>query len=264
MNIFQNSINYLKNTTAVELLVLIGLAVYTFGLFLPDTTAQYLALSGDLNEVTAKPWTLITYAFVHFRFVHLLANLIVLFYVGQIFLDFFSAKQGYLYFFGGSILGGLVFIFLSAQNHEILMGASAGIAALATGILVKVPQYAINFRFIGWVKLYFLILIFFIINILGLFTADVGAAVSHLSGMFFGVIITYIWYKSGSYKGQNKKSKTSFKKVYINKNAPKTQKSYRTQLHIQQQVDTILDKISRSGYDALSDEEKEFLKNQHD
>lgn len=256
---------YLKNSNAVEKLILLSLVVFVLGLFVPQYVTLYGALSGDYTYVLQKPWSALTYAFVHLRFVHLLANLIILFYIGTIFLDFFSEKQVYYFFIWGSVFGAVFFLvynsWLTQQPYANLVGASAGIAALASGVVVKVPHYSLHIRFIGTVKLWVLIVIGLSLSVLELFTLQTGAAVAHLAGFYAGAVLTY-YHEKSTFK--NKKTKSPFKRVFLNPKAPKVKKSYRTKLTLQQEIDDILDKISRKGYDALTDDEKEFLKQQRD
>lgn len=256
---------YLKKTQDVERIILAFILFFIVALILPKFITDFFSLPSKYQDLSYKPWTLVTYGFIHFRFVHLFFNSLILFYIGNIFNDFFNDNKLYLYFIVGSVVGGVMFLIYNmlqiTQPFAYLIGASAGISAIATGLVIKVPHYNIYIRFVGFVKYWILYVIWIAITIIGLFTFQAGASVAHLGGLFAGLLLTYSHFQLNF---KNKKTKTSFKKVYVNAKAPKVKKSYRNQMQLQQEIDTILDKISRNGYDSLSEAEKDFLKQQKD
>jgi hypothetical protein len=100
-----------------------------------------------------------------------------------------------------------------------------------------------------------------------------GGHISHLSGAFFGfifikllqngtdlskIVSSVLHFFTNLFK---KSTTTPFKKVHKNYNKPliKTASKIVAKDKSQQQIDEILDKISQSGYDSLTKEEKEFL-----
>jgi len=242
---------------------LVFLIVFVF----PDVMVQVFSLPSTLNGLIDKFWTLISYSFIHVRFFHLLSNLIILYYIGNLFLDFFSAKKFLIYYILGIVIGGAFFIayfeLTDKSSPNLLVGASAAVTAIIVGLATKIPHYAIKLRFIGSIELWVLAVIWVGLNVFGTVGVNAGSAIAHLGGAFIGVILTaYLKEGSAIEKMLNRKPKNRnpFQKVY--KNPVKTKPSHKVKKENQQMIDAILDKISKSGYDALSKDEKDFLFNQ--
>jgi membrane associated rhomboid family serine protease len=219
---------------------------------------KYFGLYADLKVFSTHFYSLITYNFLHVRFFHLLFNLVVLYYIGNVFLSFFNEKQFHIYFLLGGIVGGLFFIiasnFLFNASTNVLIGASASITAILVGLATKVPNYEINIRFIGYVKLWIIALIWIAISFVSIPSANSGGQIAHLGGAFFGFIYTYLTERNLLPKWRKKNTlKTVYKKSDYG-----LSKHQKDRLH-QQKVDYLLDKISKSGYNSLSKAEREFL-----
>ena len=147
-------------------------------------------------------------------------------------------------------------------RSSILIGGSAGISAIFIGITTYLPNYQFKIRFIGFVKLWYLAAIWIGLDLLALSGSNAGGHFAHLGGALFG----FLYVNQGSLKKRSlwnivssgfKTKKNPFKKVYTSKE--KRSKTKKTSSFNQEQIDVILDKISKSGYDALSQSEKEFL-----
>ena len=228
---------------------------------------QWFSLEADINSLFTKPWTMITYGFLHADFIHILFNLIALYFIGNLFIDYFTQKQLLTFYILGTFFGGVIYLF--SQNYfplfegktSVIIGASAGISAIFIGIATYMPNYELKIRFIGFVKLWYLAAIWVGLDVLGLAGGNAGGHFAHLGGSVFGFLFVS--------KASNKQislfkninsifstKKKPLKTVYKSSNTKKeTTKSDFTQ----QQIDEILDKISKSGYDTLTKSEKEFL-----
>ncbi len=228
---------------------------------------EWFALSPDFGEFIYKPWTIITYGFLHSGFLHILFNLLVLYYVGNLFLSFFTKEQFLYYYFSGIIFGGVIFMlsynYLPALStgKSILVGASAGVTAILVGLATYIPNYALNFQFIGRVPLKYVAIIFVALDLIQIPDGNAGGHLAHLGGALIGFLLTHNLNKGESaiqffknlFKPKKQKPlKTVFKKK-------KTYNSKRPTSEQQRRIDAILDKISKSGYNALSKEEKDFL-----
>jgi len=256
--------------------IAIFIAVYIFNTFFFLMDAQgnlmlhWLALPATFNEFLSKPWTLITYGFLHLNFLHLLFNLIALYYIGNLFLDYFIPKQLLTFYLLGTVFGGLIFllsyryfpVFSKTASISLLLGASAGISAIFAGIATYIPNYQLKIRFIGFVKLWHLAAIWVGLDIIQIPAGNAGGHLAHLGGALFGFLYVNrasnskidVWNKILSlFKSKEKLLKT----VYKSKKKA-TPKRKNTNEH-QQKIDAILDKIAKSGYDTLSKEEKTFL-----
>lgn len=258
----------------------IGIAVVLLLLqaFLPVLHAQimyWLQLSSLPSELVFKPWTLISYAFVHANFLHLLFNLLILNFASRLFLTFFTQKQFFGLYILSAIFAGLVFVgaFFLLGIPAPLVGASAAIMAIVFASATYAPMYQLRLLLIGNVKLWHIAAVFLILDLVQLPANNMGGHIAHLGGAFFGflyikllqngtdlsLIVTRVLdFFANLFKP---KKSTPFKKVHRNPIKPqqKTASKIVTKDKTQQQIDEILDKISQSGYDSLTKEEKEFL-----
>ncbi|AUC80877.1 rhomboid family intramembrane serine protease [Lacinutrix sp. Bg11-31] len=239
---------------------------------------DYLALPEDLNQLIFKPWTFLTYAFMHTSFWHLLGNMIALYYFGRIFLTFFSVKQLINYYFVGGLVGGLVFVvsynLLPALVDEsaILLGASASVFSVLVGATTKSPNYVLNLFGVFQLKLWVLTVLYLISFIALIPYANAGGELSHLGGAVFGYIYTKQLVKGNDIgKGFERllvtitswfkpRKKGNLKTVYKDKSkVGGYTKGEFSEFNNQKKIDVILDKISKSGYESLSAAEKEYL-----
>lgn len=258
----------------------IGLAIIYFLVeaFSPQAIVQvnyWLLLSSSPSELIFKPWTLLTYAFFHGGIMHLIFNLLVLNFASRLFLTFFTQKQFLGLYLLAAIFSGLIFVltyFLFA-GAGVLIGASGAIMAVVIASATYAPFYQLRLLLIGNVKLWHIAAVFLILDLIQLPTNNMGGHIAHLGGAFFGflyikllqngtdlslIITNIINFFANIFKP---KKGTPFKKVHRNPTQPKekTVSKIVVKDKTQQQIDEILDKISQSGYDSLTKDEKEFL-----
>ena len=259
-----------KNANSVEKIIYIQVALFIVTLLLRTFVTNWLALHPSFDVFITKPWTLITYGFFHGNFIHLILNLFFLYYIGNLFLNFFTEKQFLNYFLLGIITGGVAFLIL--QPLGVLVGASAGIMAVLVGIATKIPTYEIRLNLIGGVKLWIIAAIYILISIVGLDGLNSGGNIAHLGGALIGFIYTrqlergldigrfFESIKQFFYSFLQTKKQSPLKTVYKKRNTNiKRKPTHKEESVNQNQINSILDKISKSGYDSLSKEEKEFL-----
>ncbi|MBU3012023.1 rhomboid family intramembrane serine protease [Polaribacter vadi] len=260
----------------VEKLIFINIAVFVITILVSvfqglyegqiNWLVEWFSLDDEIKSLFTKPWSIISYGFLHADFLHILMNLMVLYFIGNLFLEYFTQKQLLSFYLLGTFFGGILFIF--SQNYfplfdgetSILIGASAGISAIFIGIAAYIPNYQLKLRFIGFVKLWHLAAIWIGLDVMALIGNNAGGHFAHLGGALFG----FLYVKKASNteikifdKIANlfkKKKKSPLKTVHKSKVKKKTN----TNLN-QQQIDDILDKISKSGYDTLTKAEKDFL-----
>jgi membrane associated rhomboid family serine protease len=236
---------------------------------------DWLALPADFATLASRPWTLITYMFLHFDFLHILFNLLWLYWMGQIFLGYFDqAKLITIYLLGG-ITGGLFYIlgynffpvFSENLANSRLLGASASVIAIVIALAMHAPNHSIHLMFVGPVKMKYIALISVLLYVIGISSTNAGGNLAHLGGAFGGVIyILQLRRGIDPSKGINRLL-NSLKKLFTPR--PKVKVSYRkpvndieyNRIKNQDQVrmNEILEKISKSGYGSLSKEEKEIL-----
>jgi len=236
---------------------------------------EWLALSSDPNSFLFRPWTLLTYAFFHSSFLHLLFNMMVLNFASQLFLTFFTQKQYLGLYILSAIFAGIVFVlsYYFLGYSASIVGASAAIMAILVAATTYQPLMNVRLLLIGNVKLWHITAVILILDLMQLRLENMGGHISHLAGALFGFIYIKLL-QNGSdlsivisrtidfFVNLFKKSPTTpFKKVHKNYQKPAEKVTSRivTKDKTQQQIDEILDKISQSGYDCLTKEEKEFL-----
>lgn len=248
--------------------------------FWPNFTGSFaypnwLALSSDPQVFLFKPWTLLTYAFFHFDFWHLLFNMMVLNFASNLFLTFFTQKQYLGLYILSALFAGLVFAlsFYFSNIYGSIVGASAAIMAILVAATTYSPLMNVRLFLFGKVKLWHITAVILILDLVQLRSGNMGGHISHLAGAFFGFVfikllqngtdLSVIISKTLDFFANlfSKSSSTPFKKVHKNYNKPSQKPTSRivTKDKTQQQIDEILDKISQSGYDCLTKEEKEFL-----
>ena len=236
---------------------------------------NWIALSSDTSVFIFKPWTLLTYSFFHDGFGHLFFNMMVLNFSSQLFLTFFNQKQWLGLYILSAIFAGIVFVtsYYFLNLNASIVGASAAIMAILVAATTYSPLMNVRLLLIGNVKLWHITLVILIIDLMQIRMDNSGGHIAHLAGAFFGFIYIKLL-ENGTDLSKivtntihffvtlfSKSSSTPFKKVHKNYKKPIEKKASRiiTKDKHQQQIDEILDKISRSGYDCLSKEEKEFL-----
>jgi membrane associated rhomboid family serine protease len=233
-------------------------------------------MSSNPADLLWKPWSLITYAFFHAGFFHILSNLIVFHFSSRLFLTFFTQKQLLGVYIQGAIFGALFFLisyYVFPRFSGLtapMVGASAAVNAVLFAIAIYAPHMQIRLLLIGNVKLWHIALVFFVLDLIRLSGSNAGGHIAHIGGVFFGYLfisqlkngndITKWFSNFIDYMMQlGKPKKQPFKKVYKNEPAPYRTTSKLSKTEEQKKIDAILDKISQSGYDSLSKEEKEFL-----
>lgn len=272
---------YLTQLIYINLAVFVAVNLIAVFFFLIGQSAYHLpllkwfSLSADPSQFIWKPWTIITYMFLHEGFLHLLFNMLWLYWFGEIFLRYLDQKQLLSIYLLGGISGGLFYIltynlfpiFENTVPYSFALGASASVMAIVFAISFYVPNYEITLFLIGKIKLKFIALFSIVLDLISIPNGNAGGHIAHIGGALFG-----LWFIMEYKKGrlitkkfdaflnsffslfQHKKMTVSYKKTgnvdydYNNKKASN-----------QAKMNEILEKISKSGYSSLSKEEKELL-----
>lgn len=236
---------------------------------------SWVGVPWELSELVRKPWTILTYMFVHRDFFHILFNILWLFWFGRIFLSFLNQKQLLSVYLLGGIAGAALYIFsfnafpgLKTESAApMAIGASASIMAIVIAAATLNPDYKIYLVFIGPVKIIYVALVAFVLSSLVDISVNTGGKIAHIGGAAFGYLFT-LKYKNGKdiTMGFSKFiSRLSFsfqprQKMRVTHKKPASDIEYNRQKLInQKKIDEILDKISKKGYDSLTAKEKEIL-----
>ncbi len=237
--------------------------------------SEWIALVPTKNTLFLKPYTLFTYMFLHAGFLHLLFNMIMLHFAGRLFVTFFTQKQLLGTYILGGLFSGFIFViaFLLMGKSALLVGASGAVMALLIAVTVYAPYMNLRLALVGNVKLWLVTAVLLFLDLVQIGFSNTGGHLAHLAGAFFGYLFVYFLRKGTDITAWvskiellftslfTKKKSQPFKKVHRTKKATPTNnvKSPLDKTEKQKQIDVILDKISQSGYDALTKEEKAFL-----
>ena len=241
---------------------------------------HYFALPAGTAALASRPWTLLSYMFLHTEFWHILFNMLWLFWFGKIFMEYLNSRQLLFTYIAGGLAGGMLYVFAynvfpvfqTSVESSVALGASASVMAIVTAISFFVPNYTIQLLFIGRVRILYLAIILFIFDFIAIPTGNAGGHIAHIGGAFFGYFFS-LWmrkttfaYSTGVFSSLFKKLAGLFRprlKVSSSNNysaRPKSDEIYNAEKNLhQEKIDSILEKISRGGYDSLTNDEKDFL-----
>ncbi len=285
----KTSLAYKYNMASIAVkLIVINVAVFLVFNLLPwllridsGFLNRYFVLSTETTRFIQQPWSIFSYSFLHRDVWHLLWNMVYLYIFSRFILNLFTPKRFLTIYLLGVVAGGLAFytaynVFPVFEGHSVLVGASAGVMAIIAFIGTHSPNNEIRF-FIFNLKLWHIAITFFLIDLLSLPTSsNAGGLIAHIGGAAFGFVYARqllkgndigLWFEkimdvvaSWFVKKPVSKKRSPLKTVHKNKTVRKQKAtSTTTKTSQQQQVDAILDKISKSGYESLSKVEKDFL-----
>ncbi|MCB0402072.1 MAG: rhomboid family intramembrane serine protease [Flavobacteriales bacterium] len=269
----------LINVGMFVLLYVLGVVLYLFKI--PDGRIYgvfWMAVPADLNQLITKPWTLITYMFLHEKVWHIAFNMLILYFSGRIFTQFMSEKKLVATYLLGGWSGAFLFIlffnvfpvFRGILPISIALGASASVMAILVAAATYVPNFLVRLMFIGNVKLKYIALLYIVADVISIPKSNPGGHIAHLGGALFGFLMVMQLKKGrdltagfARFLDRLKKlfsSQQKMKVVYSKTGKTRSDYEYNAQKKAnQQKIDAILDKISKSGYDSLTKEEKAIL-----
>src|SRR5690554_941469 len=255
------------NCLVFILLNLAGLFVYLRILpaALPTWLIAQFQLPAYLPALAWKPWTLVSYMFAQISFFHLLFNMLWLYWMGRIFLDFLSRKQFVFVYLAGGLAGAFIYllsyalipVFSEQITAHVLIGSSASVSAVIFATSTLLPDYSIRMLFLGNVKLKYLALAFLVLDLLGVGGSNAGGSLAHIGGAFLGYL--YIrqlrsgrdWSKIFKRKRRSKLKVVKNPRSFHDKSSDadnvqsnKRKKTSSDEMPNQMLIDQILDKIS--------------------
>ena len=247
------------------------------------TIRSFLALPSDLPTLVTRPWTFFTYMFTHEGFMHILWNMLLLYWFGKLVQEFLGSTRVIGLYILGGIMGGILYVIMynaiplysSVVEVSTLVGASAGVLAVVVGAAVFMPDYTMFLLLIGPVRIKYIALVVVFLSFIRITGSNAGGEIAHLGGAFMGwLFVSQL--KKGTDFGQPVMAVLSFFKSFFvrqpkikvthrseNKRTRSSGKSSskKTSKSEQEEIDAILDKISQSGYESLTKEEKQKLFN---
>lgn len=230
----------------------------------------------NLEGFIFKPYTLITSMFLHIDILHVFFNMLILYFLGKIFLNYFNQKQLFgLYILGGLVGGSALIIITNISPYfkvpTVAYGASAAVMAIVIGVISYTPKTSVNLFGVFPVKILWIGVFFVLSDIIYFYDSNTGGHIAHLVGAGVGY-----WFASAYKQGRDITikinryidktiglftRKAKMKVVYNqNKVREMSDEEYNVSQRVSQaEIDAILDKISASGYSSLTKKEKDIL-----
>lgn len=270
MRKYEELLNKLRNFNISEQIILLNIFLFIlplivfvfFYLFkIPKINIyHYFELIPDITSLLFRPWSLITYGFIHASIGHLFWNMFLFYFFSSLFLNLFKEEELLALFCFGIIFGGLLFVFsysffpVFKGINSPLIGSSAGVISVVIFMCTYTPNSTMRIFFFN-IKLLYVGIAIIIFDLAQLPISNSGGHIAHLGGALIGFFAG-----SKMKKGENifwyfKKNLRTKK----NKNKKKLNRHDNHKKYNQQKVDRILDKISESGFDSLTSEEKKDL-----
>ena len=269
---------------SAEKLILLNIICFIFPLFLKTlfflfaipygTFISFFELSSDWGTLLFRPWSILTYSFIHSGFFHLFWNMYLLYFSSRLFLNLFSIKIFLNVYFLGVVVGAFTFLlsyalFPAFQNTTpAMIGASAGVMGIFVFISTYSPDQEVRIIFFN-IKLRYLAIGFILIDIIQIPYGNAGGHLAHLGGAVLGFLYAQrlqngidigLPFERFIAKAIDFfKKKPTLRTVHKKKLSKKTKSTTTTDTLHQKQIDAILDKISTSGYESLSQNEKDYL-----
>ncbi|GGE53974.1 membrane associated rhomboid family serine protease [Pedobacter psychrotolerans] len=257
---------YIGLNTIIFLVTAI-LSVFLFlaksDLMINEWIRDYFGVPAAISALPTRFYTVITYMFFHDGFLHLLFNMLGLFWFGNIFMNFLKSRQFHFVYLAGGIIGALIYIaglnifpaFAGGIIGQTVIGSSAAVMAIIVATATLVPNYTIMMMLIGEVKIKWVAIVYFFISFIGLSSANAGGNLAHIGGAILG----FAFIKSlQSGRDWSKLFERKPKLRVVKNDKPPVKKPAFKDVS-QQEIDAILDKISSSGYDKLTATEREKL-----
>jgi len=267
-----------------EKLITVNVIVFILNALLPfllgfrgNAISQWFELPVDLMVYITQPWSIVTYSFFHADFFHLFWNMLLLYFSARIFMNLFSARKLINVYFLGVILGGLLFVLsynvfpVFMGSKSALIGASAGVTAVLIFICSYIPNQEVRVIFFN-LKLWYIGAFFVLLDLIQIPASNPGGHLAHLGGALLGYVYARQLIKGrdigegfsklldslgAMFKPGDKKA--PMKTVYRKKNMSGKSKIDYDKESRQRKIDSILDKISKSGYESLTKAEKDVL-----
>lgn len=278
----------LSQNNAVVKLIALNVAVYLvfaiayvfFALFKADSilaSVQNLFYLYALpSRFISQPWGLFTYMFFHEGFFHLLFNMLWLYLFGMLLQEYLGNKRVYQTYIMGGIFGGILYIlsynffplFEEVLPFSSALGASAGVLAIVVAAATLLPHYTIMLFGIFAIQLRYIALFSVLIDFLSIPSSNAGGRIAHLGGALAGFLFIKYLKTNNAFTNAIHSVSSFFRNIFkpkskltIHYKADSKPKASTTKSHKPNQadVDAILDKISRSGYNSLTQSEKDIL-----
>ena len=261
INLFISGLNILEKIIFLNIAIylapfLINTILFLFNIKNIDLI-KWFTIDADFGQLIFKPWSIITYGFLHGSFSHIFWNMIILYYFGKILNNLFGDKLLKKLYLSGIVAGGLTYVIsynvfpVFRGVESVMIGASAGVMSVLFYLASYSPQMAIRIFFFD-IKIIYIALFLFFYDIIQIPLNNSGGHIAHIGGAIWGY-----YYCISNNKGED--FTQSIFNIFKTTKKKNTKASQNNNNFDQKKIDSILDKISDSGYDSLTKKEKEYL-----
>ena len=261
INLFISGLNILEKIIFLNVAIylapfLINTILFLFNIKNIDLL-RWFTIDADFGQLIFKPWSIITYGFLHGSFSHIFWNMIILYYFGKILNNLFGDKLLKKLYLSGIVAGGLTYVIsynvfpVFRGVESVMIGASAGVMSVLFYLASYSPQMGIRIFFFD-IKIIYIALFLFFYDIIQIPLNNSGGHIAHIGGAIWGY-----YYCISNNKGED--FTQSIFNIFKTTKKKNTKASQNNNNFDQKKIDSILDKISDSGYDSLTKKEKEYL-----
>lgn len=270
-SVFQQSDNGLMKIIVVNVAIFVLLNVAKVIFLIADKSGIFysiyesLTLSSQPKLILTKPWTLVSYFFVHMELFHVLFNMLFLFWFGQILTDYIGQKRIVKLFFLGGLAGAASYLLLLnsfsyfiSKGPSLLNGASAGVFAIVIAAAALRPKYEVYLFIFGAVQIKYIAAFYVIWSFIETVGSNAGGNIAHLGGAFMGFLFALNFNRSKKIVLKKESKIYSYAQAVHKKTNEILDINDHSEIQ-EDELNQILDKISKSGYDSLSKYEKRRL-----
>ncbi|MCC9168901.1 rhomboid family protein [Pontibacter harenae] len=245
---------------------------------------DYISLPSIPYVLLFRPWTLITYFFTHVDFLHIIFNMLNMYWFGQLVREYLGDKRLLSLYILGGLAGGILFVVLYnvlplfSMTNAQMIGASASVLAIVVAAATLLPNYSFNLLLLGPVKIKYIAAVLVFVSFAFAAGENAGGNIAHLGGALLGWVFVKQLQRGNDLGRPIHATFDFFTNLF--KRKPKLKVSHRRTSGAangskkspgatttftgpgkpsQNEIDRILDKISSSGYESLSKEEKQKL-----
>lgn len=236
--------------------------LFTKNTTLANLITDYTGVTAFLPKLAYRFWTPFSYMFIHRELFHMLFNVLWLYWMGRILEDYIKPRQFCFLYLAGGLAGAILFIIAynlfpafadTLPFSPPMIGASASVMAIVVGCATYLPNYSLRLMFFGDVKLKYLAIAYVLLDLVSIAGNNPGGNFAHLGGALLGFLFIRSLKNGNDWTNIFQKAP----RLKVIKNKPSSKSS--SQEINQVLIDSILDKISSSGYESLTKAEKEQL-----
>ena len=266
------------NAVVFLLLHVIAIVALFAGSAHPESVLQWVEMPSNLGLLLRRPWTVVSYMFAQYDVLHILFNMLWLYWFGVIFMSLSTGRRLLALYVYGGLAGAALYLLaynvlpFFAGTDGMLIGASGAVIAVVTATAIMAPDYKMYLLFLGGVSLKWVAIVTIGLDLIGVTGANAGGHLAHLGGAIAGAVYALLLRRgtditipfcrvadmiANLFKGGVKKP--GFKRYTGSKTSPRSSVPHTDSQADQAELDIILDKIKKSGYSSLTPDERKRL-----